>query len=68
MNPLQLLQMLPQLQQNPAAFLQQRMGVQLPEGMNDPNAILKWMVDNGKTSQAQIDQLKQTLSSFGISR
>ena len=68
MNPLQLLQMLPQLQQNPAAFLQQKMGVQLPEGMNDPNAILKWMVDNGKTSQAQIDQLKQTLSSFGINR
>ena len=65
MNPFQLLQMLPQLQQNPAAFLQQRMGVQLPEGMNDPNAILKWLVDNGKTTQAQIDQLK---SSLGISR
>lgn len=65
MNPMQILSMLPQLQQNPAAFLMQKMGVQLPEGMNDPNAILKWMVDNGKTSQAQIDQLK---TSLGINR
>lgn len=65
MNPMQILSMLPQLQQNPAAFLQQRLGVQLPAGMNDPNEILKWMVDNGKTSQAQIDQLK---ASLGINR
>ena len=64
MNPLQLLQMLPQLQQNPAAFLQQR-GIPVPQGMNDPNAILKWFVDNGKATQAQIDQLK---SSLGINR
>lgn len=65
MNPIQMLSMLPQLQSNPAAFLQQRLGVQLPNGMNDPNAILQWLVENGKVTQAQIDQMK---SSLGINR
>ena len=64
-NPMQLLSMLPQLKQNPAAFLQQKMGVQLPSGMNDPNEILKWLTDNGKVKQEQIDSIK---SSPGINR
>ena len=64
MNPLQMLQMLPQLKQNPAAFLQ-RMGVQLPPNTNDPQAILDYFVKSGRVSQSQIDSLK---ASLGINR
>lgn len=65
MNPIQLIGFLPQLRQNPAAFLQQMLGVQIPPNMTDPNAILDWFVETGKYSREQIDSLKYQL---GISR
>lgn len=64
MNIMQVLSMLPQLRQNPAAVLAQR-GIQLPQGMNDPNAILDYMVENGKVSREQVEQAKAL---FGINR
>ena len=44
--------MLNQLKSNPSDFLAKR-GINLPEGMNDPNDIIKHLMDTGKVSQAQ---------------
>jgi hypothetical protein len=46
------------LKSNPAAFLGQR-GIQLPQGMNDPNQILNQMLRSGRFSQAQVNQAYQ---------
>ena len=53
-----ILAFLGQLKANPAAFLQQR-GIQIPQGMTDPNAILNQMVNSGQYSQAQINAAYQ---------
>lgn len=54
-NPFQLLNA---LKSNPAAFLGQR-GIQLPQGMNDPNQILNQLMQSGRFSQQQINQAYQ---------
>lgn len=53
-----LLSFLGQLKANPASFLQAR-GIQIPQGMTDPNAILDQMVSSGQYSQAQINAAYQ---------
>lgn len=60
MNPLA---MLMQIKSNPAQFLSQR-GVQIPEGMNDPNAILNHLLSTGKVTQAQINQMADMAKMF----
>lgn len=57
-NLTQLMQMLPQLQQNPMQFLAQR-GFQIPNGMNNPQQIVQQMLNSGKITQAQVDQARQ---------
>lgn len=52
-NPINLLNA---LKSNPAAFLQQRMGIALPQGMNDPNKILNQLMQSGRFSQEQINK------------
>jgi len=44
--------MLNQLKNNPVAFLQQR-GINIPQGMTNPNDILTYLMQTGKVSQAQ---------------
>lgn len=44
--------MLNQLKSNPTEFLAKR-GINIPDGMNDPNDIIKHLMDTGKVSQAQ---------------
>lgn len=46
------------LKSNPAAFLS-RMGVSIPQGMMDGNAILNRMLQSGRYSQSQINQAYQ---------
>jgi len=60
-NP-QMLQMINQFKQNPMSMLLQRYN--LPQNMNDPNEILKHLVETGQVSQQQIDQAKQMGESF----
>lgn len=57
-NPMQMMQLLQQLQGNPAQFLG-RMGIQIPQGMNDPNQIIQHLMSSGRVSQAQYDQARQ---------
>lgn len=65
LNPMQLMQMLPQLRGNPAQFLAQR-GIQIPQGMNNPQQIVQQMLNSGRYTQAQVDQARQTASQMGI--
>jgi len=46
------MQMLNQIKSNPVAFLSQR-GVNIPQGMNDSNDIINYLMKTGKISQAQ---------------
>lgn len=42
---------------NPAQFISQRFGVDIPQGMNNPNDIIKHFVNNGRFSQQQVNQI-----------
>jgi hypothetical protein len=50
-----LMQAIHTLKSNPAAYLG-RMGVSIPQGMMDGNAILNRMLQSGRYSQTQINQ------------
>lgn len=63
LNPAQLMQMLPQLRGNPMQFLAQR-GIQIPQGMNDPQQIVQQMLNSGRITQAQVDQARQMAAQF----
>lgn len=63
LNPSQLMQMLPQLRGNPMQFLAQR-GIQIPQGMNDPQQIVQQMLNSGRITQAQVDQARQMAAQF----
>lgn len=53
-------QMLAQLRANPAAVLQQR-GLNIPQGMNNPQAILQHLVQTGQVPNARVQQAMQML-------
>lgn len=57
------LQMLYQLKANPVQFLMQRR-LNLPQGINDPNAILNYLVQSGQVSQQQINAAYQQARQF----
>lgn len=57
MNPMSALNA---LKSNPGAFL----GVNLPQGMNDPSQILNYLVQSGRFSQAQVNQAYQMSRQF----
>ena len=65
LNPQMLMQMLPQLRGNPAQFLAQR-GIQIPQGMNNPQQIVQQMLNSGRISQAHVDQARQMAMQIGI--
>jgi hypothetical protein len=43
---------------NPTEILS-RSGVNIPQGMNNPNNIIQYLMNTGKMSQAQYNQLQQ---------
>ena len=63
-NPMQLMQMLPQIKSNPMQFLAQR-GIQIPQGMNNPQQIVQQMLNSGRITQAQVDQARQMAMQMG---
>jgi len=65
LNPMQLMQMLPQLKGNPMQFLSQR-GIQIPQGMNNPQQIVQQMLNSGRITQAQVDQARQMAMNSGM--
>ena len=59
-NPMQLLSM---LKQNPIQFLQQA-GLNIPNNLNDPNAIIQHLMNSGQISQQRYDQARQIAQKF----
>lgn len=64
-NPMQMMQMLQQLKGNPMQFLAQR-GIQIPQGMMNPQQIVQQMLNSGRVSQAQVDQARQMAMQSGM--
>ena len=57
------LTMVNQIRQNPVQFLAQR-GVNIPQGMNDPNEILQHLMRTGRVSQDQDNKAAQAAQMF----
>lgn len=54
-------QMIAQIKQNPAAFFS-RAGVNVPQGMTDPNQIIQHLVQSGQVPQERYNQVMQIIS------
>lgn len=59
-NPIQMLQ---QLKSNPIQFLQ-RAGLNIPQNLNDPNAIIQHLMNSGQVSQERYNQARQMAAQF----
>ena len=55
--------MLNQLKANPTNFLS-RFGINVPEGTNDPNVIIKEIMNTGRVSQAQYNNIMSMANMF----
>ena len=59
-NPMQMLQ---QLRQNPVQVLRQA-GLNIPDNLSDPNAIIQHLMNSGQVSQQRYEQARQMASRF----
>lgn len=64
MNP-QMMQMLASLKSNPVQFLASK-GKNVPQGMIDPEQIVKHLINSGQVNQDAINQAMQMASQMGI--
>lgn len=53
-----------QFKSNPMAMLRQRFNI--PDNINDPNAVIQHLMNSGQLSQAQYEQARQMAQQFGI--
>lgn len=58
-----MLQMLQMLQQNPLQILQSR-GFNVPQNLNDPNAIIQHLMNTGQISQQQYQNARMMAEKF----
>ena len=56
-NPMQLMS---QLRANPAALLRRR-GLNVPDGMNDPNAIINHLLQTGQISNSRLQMAQMMM-------
>lgn len=62
-NPMQVMQMLPQLKSNPMSMLG---GLGVPQNIaNNPQAVIQNLMNSGKISQDQYNQAMQIAKSMG---
>ena len=61
MNIIQAFQMLNQIKTNPMGILSQRFNIPNEVNVNDPNEILKHLVESNQVTQNQIDSIKNML-------
>jgi len=59
-----ILMMLQQIKQNPAAILAQRFNIPPTLNMQNPNDILQYLLNSGQVTQAQVNQAMQMSSQF----
>ena len=57
MNPYEIMQAYSQFRNNPMAFLSRRFN--LPQNMNDPQAIVQHLLNSGQVTQSQVNQAMQ---------
>lgn len=57
-NPMQILQMISNLQQNPMQILKQA-GLNIPNGVNSPQDIIQHLLNSGQITQEQVNQAQQ---------
>lgn len=63
-NPMQIIQMLPQLKSNPMSMLG---SLGIPQNIsNNPQAVIQNLMNSGKISQAQYDQAMQVAKNMGF--
>ncbi len=63
-NPMQIMQMLPQLKNNPMSVLG---GLGVPQSMaKNPQAVIQNLMNSGKISQEQYNQAMQMAKNMGI--
>lgn len=62
MNPMA---MLAQLKQNPLGMLRQY-GFNVPDNLNDPNAIIQHLMNSGQINQQQYNRARQMAQQFGF--
>lgn len=55
------MQMIQQLKANPIQFLQ-RAGFNVPNNLNDPNAIIQHLMNSGQISQQRYEQARQMVA------
>ena len=60
-NLMQMFGMLSQIKQNPMGILSQRFNIPSDVNVNDPNEILKYLVNSNQVQQSQIDSIKNML-------
>lgn len=58
-----MMQMLQILQQNPVQFLRSR-GLNVPQDLNNPNAIIQYLMNTGQVSQKQYQQARMMAERF----
>lgn len=61
MNVIQAFQMLNQIKTNPMGILSQKFNIPDGVNVNDPNEILKHLVESNQVTQNQIDSIKNML-------
>lgn len=62
MNMMAMFQRFQQFKQNPMGMLSKRFNI--PDGMNNPDDVLKHLVDSKQVSQEQINQISQMANMF----
>lgn len=64
-NPMNILNMLPQLKQNPMALLQ-RVGLNIPANVTNPQQMIQHLMNSGQITQQQYDNACQIAKQFGL--
>lgn len=60
-----IMQMIPQIRQNPLAVLKQA-GYNIPTGFNNPNQIIQHLVQSGQVNQGQLDYAQRMAQMMGM--
>ena len=60
-----LMQMIPQIKQNPLAVLKQA-GFNVPTGFSNPNQIIQHLVQSGQVNQSQLDYAQRMARMMGM--
>ena len=63
LNPMQVMQQLQALRQNPVQVLRQA-GMNVPDNLTDPNAIIQHLMNSGQVTQQRYEQARQMAARF----